>query len=110
MVLSTGAEDLFRGPEVRVSQQEKALRSVHSEGWKLIVPYGEEGPAPQLYSLVDDAGETQDRAADEPDRVAELRRRLEWYLSTHPAGPAAVQSSVDAAAVEELRALGYLGR
>ena len=55
--------------------------------WKLIVPLSAEtnrqgeGDAPQLFHLGRDPGETRDLAAQEPERVAKLTRRLEEIRS-----------------------------
>ena len=52
--------------------------AVRSGSWKLLERY-EDGRI-QLYNLADDAGERNDRAADEPARADEMRRRLhDWY-------------------------------
>ncbi len=101
---------LADGRAVRVAQYQADLRAVQSEGWKLIEPWpGREG-ATRLFRLEDDPGEERDLAAEEADRVAELRRRLEWFLATYPEDEdAAGSSSADSAALDELRALGYLG-
>jgi arylsulfatase A-like enzyme len=46
--------------------------------WKLIERY-EDGRL-HLYNLADDVGERNDRAADQPDRTARMRKQLhEWY-------------------------------
>ena len=39
----------------------------------------QEGGEPQLYDLAADIGESVDRAADEPERVAALRSRFETW-------------------------------
>ncbi|MBL8793371.1 MAG: arylsulfatase [Planctomycetia bacterium] len=53
-------------------------QAVRMGDWKLIrQPYGKE-PAPQLYNLKDDLGETKDLAAERKDIVA----RIEAYLKT----------------------------
>ena len=49
--------------------------------WKLIERY-EDGRT-HLYNLKDDIGELRDQAADSPDRVAAMRKRLhDWYWET----------------------------
>jgi len=54
--------------------------SVRSGDWKLI-EYFEDGRL-ELYNLRDDAGETRNLAADEPEKVAELREKmLAWRES-----------------------------
>ena len=48
--------------------------------WKLIVN-GPDGPGVALFNLDDDPGETNDVAADEPERVAAMREALDdWRI------------------------------
>jgi uncharacterized sulfatase len=50
--------------------------------WKLILPHAANVPGarPQLYDLLADPHETQDRADARPDEVSRLRRRIEaWW-------------------------------
>jgi uncharacterized sulfatase len=50
--------------------------------WKLILPYSANVPGarPELYDLLADPHETQDRAEARPDEVARLRRQIEaWW-------------------------------
>ena len=65
-----------------------------------------EAPRPELYDLDADAGEKANRAAELPDRAAELRRPLQAALS---AGTPAAATSVDAETATRLAALGYVG-
>jgi len=65
-----------------------------------------EAPKPELYDLEKDPGETQNRAAGENTRLAEMQRKLLAALSRPPPDAAA---AVDAEAAERLRALGYVG-
>jgi len=63
-------------------------------------------PRPELYDLEADPGETRNRAADEPDRVASLDRALEERLArTRPAVPVGDLSPTDR---ERLQSLGYV--
>jgi arylsulfatase A-like enzyme/Flp pilus assembly protein TadD len=64
-----------------------------------------EAPRPELYDLEVDAGEQTNKAADEPARVAELRRVLQSAVS-RPAPSSAAE--VDPETAERLRALGYV--
>ena len=62
-------------------------------GWKLIRPLsfgpagvGDAGPAAELYSLLDDPRETDDRAASEPERVDRLLAFLQGIPTARPIG------------------------
>ena len=82
------------------------LRALRTEGLKLIA-----APRPELYDLAGDPGERTDlTSARRPEarallrRLAELRERIE-----HDApAPAAEPAALDEAALEQLRALGYV--
>ena len=65
-----------------------------------------EAPKPELYDLEKDPGETQNRAAGESARLAEMQQRLRTVLA-RPAPDAG--AAIDAEASERLRALGYVG-
>ncbi len=98
-------------PDVRVAESDDR-RAVLSDGTKLIGPRTDDAASPaSLYDLTDDPGEHEDVAAVRPDDVAELRRRLAWFLGryTAPEGGHAVGSDAAGAALAELKALGYLG-
>ncbi|MCX7817911.1 MAG: sulfatase [Kiritimatiellae bacterium] len=74
--------------------------------WKLIEFYEEDRA--ELYNLRDDPGERRDRAAEEPGRVAELRRRLaDWQRQTGARmpepNPQWTPASARRAATEETR-------
>jgi len=79
--------------------------------WKLIVGIEKSHPlysgAPQLYDLARDPGETTDRVAEEPERVAEMMARLEPWLELGVV-QRGTMPHLDAEAVERLRALGYI--
>jgi arylsulfatase A-like enzyme/cytochrome c-type biogenesis protein CcmH/NrfG len=66
-----------------------------------------EAPKPELYDLEKDPGETQNRAAGESARLAEMQRKLQAALS-RPA-PASAVAELDPETAERLRALGYVG-
>ena len=54
-------------------------RWVRAGGWKLIVPHDPKAK-PELYEVTADPFERTDLAARQPERVAELRRRLDaWW-------------------------------
>ena len=68
---------------------------VQAGDWKLL-EYLEDGRL-ELYDLAADVGETRNRAADEPERAAELRRRLStWRTSVGAAMPEARPASATA--------------
>jgi len=54
--------------------------AVRAGDWRLVRIY-EDGRR-ELYNLRDDAGETTDRAVEEPDRVASLTRKLDAWLES----------------------------
>lgn len=85
--------------------------AVRTGDWKLIVGIERSHPLysgpPQLYDLGRDPGETVDRAAEEPERVAEMMARLEPWLELGVI-QRGTMPHLDDEAVERLRALGYL--
>jgi len=64
-----------------------------------------EAPRPELYDLESDPGETQNQAARESARLAEMQQELQAALA-HPAPAAAAE--LDPETSERLRALGYV--
>ena len=79
-----------------------ALRALRTERFKLI-----DAPRPELYDVVRDPGETDNRIAADPDTANRLRAELQRLGA---AGGAAMSvGPVDGEAAEKLRALGYLG-
>ena len=106
-------------PPVRVAQHHHTMRSVQSDGYKLIesVPddaeQGLDVAAParvQLFHVARDLEETVDVAEQEAAALEGLRGRLERYLEQWraPRGHATA-SDMDAEDIAQLRALGYLG-
>jgi len=70
--------------------------AIRKGDWKLILHY--EARPVELYKLTDDPGEHSDRAAEQPEKVAELRADLERWLASVGArfptpNPAAAASS-----------------
>lgn len=68
----------------------------------------------RLYDLASDPGQTRDLAAERPDDVKRLRRRLEQFHglaeSLHPRDGAALNlCEMDPDLIRQLQALGYLG-
>jgi arylsulfatase A-like enzyme len=86
--------------------------AVREGPWKLIWPVAREhallSSRPELYHLEDDPGERVDLAAKEPGRVAALRRHLEPWIELGEVEPG-TGLHLDDEALEQLRALGYLG-
>lgn len=80
------------------------LRFLRRGSWKYVHQL-----EPLLFQLDEDPGETIDRAAEEPERVARLRAELAELLAGMPAPPGAAPAPPDPAEAERLRALGYLG-
>lgn len=80
----------FRRPPDRPGTSEENLPdlAVRDGRWKLLCEY--DGSAPQLYDLDRDAGETANRAAQEPETVARLTAAaLAWHRSMPPDNGAA---------------------
>jgi arylsulfatase A-like enzyme len=83
--------------------------------WKLVVKRSTPEPSIALYRLDDDPGETHDRAAEEPQRVAGMRRRLAAKLAEAKAKIVALRGTSDPRVFELTAAqqwmldhLGYL--
>jgi arylsulfatase A-like enzyme/Tfp pilus assembly protein PilF len=94
------AESLFG----RLNCRWASLRAVTHEGWKLI-----EGAGSELYDLAQDPGETRDRAAEEPERVARLRRLLSSAMARMaPEGDSARPAALSPEQEQKLRSLGYV--
>ncbi len=98
-------------PPVYASTQIRAVVTAKAESfrvsdWKYIrteLPQATEA----LYHLAEDPGERQDRGADEPRRMDEMRRAMEALLRAFPVAPGArVQLTEEE--IGELRALGYV--
>jgi choline-sulfatase len=80
------------------------LRSVREQGFKFI-----EAPRPELYDLHQDPGEVQNNYVPWDEKVQKSRSMLaEMRAKMPPSAPSA--STVPAGTVDELKALGYLGR
>lgn len=76
--------EIFTHDAVDLDRPAASLRYrwVVAGDWKLIVPDPRNAPAeaPLLFNVAADPGEALERAADEPDRVAELTRLLDgWW-------------------------------
>ena len=88
------------------------LESIRTADWKLIVANADNhrGLAPiELYDMRRDPGETKNLAAEQPDRVAELKAQLEGLkLFSARSAVSGETGELDAATEEKLRALGYI--
>lgn len=81
-----------------------ALRCVWADGWKYI-----HAPRPELYHITDDPDELDNRAANESDRVAQLRDELQMIIAAAPQAPDDARVRLDPATRERLASLGYVG-
>ena len=80
------------------------LRSVRAEGFKFI-----EAPRPELYDVHRDAGELDNQYEPWSARVKKSREMLAVLRASQPP-PAKSASAVGQGTIDELKALGYLGR
>ncbi len=81
------------------------LRALYDGDWKYI-----HGPRPELFRIVDDPGELDDRIAAEPDIAASMRERLAAFVERHAMreGEGGSVVTVDDETRQRLEALGYL--
>lgn len=76
------------------------LRTIRRDGWKYIA-----APEPELYHLSDDPAETENRIASEPQRAADLARRVDAIsIAELPASA----TPLDRDSLARLQALGYV--
>src|SRR5262245_56955377 len=88
----------------RLNCRWSSLRAVTLENWKLI-----EGAGSELYDLAQDPREDRDRAAEDPERVARMRRLLSSALARMaPEGDSARPVVLSPDQEEKLRSLGYV--
>lgn len=80
------------------------LTGIVWQGYKLV-----SSPRPELYDLTDDPGELRDLATADPQRAAELQRRLDQLIADHPPLGWDVGDALDSVDRERLVALGYVG-
>jgi arylsulfatase A-like enzyme len=97
-----------------VHQNAKNLAVALRDGdWKLIWPVDLSHPQlprePLLYHLGRDPEELHDLSAEEPERVAAMRARLEPWVRMGVVS-ADAPAHLDAAALQQLEELGYAGR
>jgi arylsulfatase A-like enzyme/Flp pilus assembly protein TadD len=80
------------------------LRFVRLGRWKYIHKL-----EPELYDVASDPQELRNLAAEQPERVAQLRTRLEQLLGAAQASPGDAEAAMDPETLAQLRALGYVG-
>ncbi len=80
------------------------LRSLHLDHWKYI-----HAPTPELYDLKSDPGELKNLAADQPDRVADMRERLRGLIAESPEMVTREDVDLDRSEIGMLQSLGYVG-
>jgi arylsulfatase A-like enzyme len=91
------------GPSNRVFDDMRAIiRFPHKLLWYAQYP-------PQLFDLSTDPGEEHDLLAAQSELATRLGAELERIAMPNAALPTAVKAPLDAAQIERLRALGYLG-
>ena len=100
--------DADGAPDAVFSQYAGRRYSVRGDDWKLIV--GITPPATELYDLRADPAERRNVAAQHPDTVQALNRRLDDWLAERPTLAAIVPRDVELSEddLERLRSLGYL--
>jgi arylsulfatase A-like enzyme/tetratricopeptide (TPR) repeat protein len=80
------------------------LHSLRGEGYKLI-----EAPAPELYRLAEDPGETRNLIGERTGLAQGMRSHLASHLARDQSPRASPGGGPDPAAAERLAALGYVG-
>jgi arylsulfatase A-like enzyme/thioredoxin-like negative regulator of GroEL len=90
--------------EPLLSFEGDVLRFVQLGRWKYIHKL-----EPELYDVASDPQELRNRVAEQPERAARLRARLEQLLRAVPASPANAEAEMDPETLAQLRALGYVG-
>ncbi|RPJ65211.1 MAG: hypothetical protein EHM24_21835, partial [Acidobacteria bacterium] len=81
-----------------------SLRAVRSGGWKYIA-----APAPELYDVRADPGETSSAAASKPDVAARLGARADGFSASELPREGQAPARLDPDATRRLQALGYVG-
>ncbi|NKE36699.1 sulfatase [Natronococcus sp. JC468] len=98
-------EDRFDELPDRVRAFDRRLRTIRTRGEKYV--RGDDG-FERYHDLEADPGERTDRSADRPDRVRELRRRLEERFDGLEEADAGGEVAMQAGTEERLADLGYL--
>ena len=68
-----------------------------------------EAPTPEYFDLLEDPQERNNLAAKRSGSAAELRQRLSTLMAAFPAATTAARAAPDEQALQNLRALGYVG-
>ena len=81
------------------------VRTVNNRSYQFI-----EAPKPELYDLRNDPEETRNLIREQPAVASVLSQELKNVVASHAPkdSPAGIGAQLDAAAVEKLRALGYM--
>ena len=89
----------------RVYGYDRSIRAIRTDDWKLI--RGSDGSR-ELYRVGDDPDETEDLAADRPERAARLSASLDDWLASFEHADASGTVSMSTDAERRLEELGYL--
>jgi arylsulfatase A-like enzyme len=92
----------------RSGEPPSPLLSITRDDWRLIRPTTSPGRG-RLFDLSTDPGEQRDLATAHPERVESLREGIDALLARPAPWGSSDEVELDAATLEELRALGYLG-
>lgn len=79
------------------------LRSLRYGDWKYIHQVD-----PELYDVANDPMETKNLAASHPEKLAELRGRLQALIAEAGPAPGGAAVQLDGATAQQLQALGYV--
>lgn len=90
----------FEALDAHLTRNWAPLRGIVNGGWKYI-----DLPVPELYDVIRDADETENRVDVEKERVRSMQRELARYLAD--SGAPASRPKIDTDAGARLRALGY---
>ncbi len=81
-----------------------ALLGLVTDRWKYI-----QTTRPELYDIVEDAGETKNLSAQQPDRARILQDRLKQLLQQTLRNDTSTKVDLDEQAIKRLQSLGYVG-
>lgn len=98
-----GAVPQISGVREMLENAPPMRQSVLHEGWKLI----QLGPRTELYNLIDDPEELDNRAKEKPDRVDKLAKVIEAWSAAYKRGDSD-EAALNEDDLEALDSLGYL--